>query len=142
MKGMIDIWNNDNECFRWCLVRHLNPVNINIAKIRYVDKEFPNQLDFKGVKSSVHKKDYPKIKKQHNIPINGFAYEDKTPYLTYTSKQIFEKHVDLLLLSNSKSSHYVLIKDFNRFMTNKTKHHGKKRSFFDIIFNAFLAKKY
>ena len=83
MKGMIDIWNNDNECFRWCLVRHLNLVNINIAKIRYVDKEFANQLDFKGVKSSVHKKDYPKIEKQHNIPINGFGYEDKIPYLYF-----------------------------------------------------------
>ena len=40
-----------------------------------------------------------------------FCYEDETPYIyrIYTSKQTFEEHVDLLLLANSKHSHYVLI---------------------------------
>ena len=46
-----------------------------------------------------------------------FGYEDKTPYHIYTSKQNFEKHVDLLLLSNFKNPHYILIKDFDGFMT-------------------------
>ena len=41
----------DNECFRSCLVRHLNPVSKNPAKMRNAE-----QLDFKGVKSSVHEK--------------------------------------------------------------------------------------
>ena len=29
-------------------------------------------------------------------------------------------------MSNITNSHYVLLRDFNRFVTNKTKHHGKK----------------
>ena len=33
----------------------------------------------------------------------------KMKHRIYTSKQTFEKHVDLLLLANSKHSHYVLI---------------------------------
>ena len=61
-----------------------------------------------------------------NTSIDVFGYEDETPYRIYTSKQTFEKHVDLLLLSDCKNSHFVLITDFNRFMTNKTKHHSKK----------------
>ena len=40
MKGLINILNKDNECFRWCLVRYLNPVNENSARNRNVDKEF------------------------------------------------------------------------------------------------------
>ena len=36
-----------------------------------------------------------------------------------------KKYIDLLLLLNSKSSDYVLFQDYNRFVTNKTKHHGK-----------------
>ena len=55
-----------------------------------------------------------------------FDYEDKTPYRTYTSKKTFEKQFDLILLSNSKNSNYVLINNFDGFMTKKTKHHGKK----------------
>ena len=64
--------------------------------------------------------------KQAARGVNVFGYEDETSCRTYTSKQTFEKHVNLLLLSNSKNSHCVLIKDFNRIMANKTKHHGKK----------------
>ena len=29
MKGLIDIQNYDNECFKWCHVRHLNTVDKN-----------------------------------------------------------------------------------------------------------------
>ena len=39
VKGSAKIKNEGNECFRWCLVRYLNPVNKNPAKIRNVDKE-------------------------------------------------------------------------------------------------------
>ena len=35
-------------------------------------------------------------------------------------------------LSNSKNSYYFLMKDFESFMTNKTKHRGKK-VFVDIV---------
>ena len=120
MNGLINIQNEDNECFRWCLVRYLNKKNPE--KIRNVDKEFAEQLNFKGIKFAVHKKGYAKAGKQNNISINIFRYKDETPYRIYNSKQSFEKYVDLLLLSNSKNSHYVLIKDFNRFMTNKSKY--------------------
>ena len=41
-----------------------------------------------------------------------FGYQDKTPYHLHISKENFEKHVGLLLLSNSKDSHYFLIKNF------------------------------
>ena len=46
-----------------------------------------------------------------------FGYENKTSYHIYTSKQTFEKLVNLLLSLNSKKPHYVLIKDFYRFIT-------------------------
>ena len=36
--------------------------------------------------------------------------------------------MDLLLINDENKSHYVYIKDFNRFMFNKTKFNNKKRS--------------
>ena len=77
---MINVQNEDNECFRWSFVRYLNSVNKNPVKIRNVDKTFAKQLDFKGIKFSVHKKDYPKIEKQNNISINVFDYEGETRF--------------------------------------------------------------
>ena len=118
---MINIENHGNRGFRWCLIRYLNPVNKNPEKIRNVHNEFAKQLKFKGINFPAHKS--VQIEKQSNISINLFGYEYEIPYSIYTSKQ---KHVDLLLLSNSKNSHHVLIKDFNIHTTDKTKHHGKK----------------
>ena len=38
-KGLINIENSDdNECFKWCLVRYLNPVDHDTARIAKADK--------------------------------------------------------------------------------------------------------
>ena len=42
------------------------------------------------------------------------------------SDQKFDDSMDLLLLSNNFTSHYVYIKNFNRLMFNKTKNKNKK----------------
>ena len=39
MKGLIDIKNNDNKCFLWCHVRHLNPLEIHPERIKKLDKK-------------------------------------------------------------------------------------------------------
>ena len=48
------------------------------------------------------------------------------PYSIYVSKEKFEDHMELLLITENENKHYVLIKDFNRFMFNKTKHEHKE----------------
>ena len=68
-----------------------------------------------------------------------FGYENKTPHCIYALKQIFEKPVDSLLLSNTKNLPDVLIKDLNKFRTNKTKHHVKK--FLLILVKTLLQPK-
>ena len=78
---------------------------------------------------------------QSNISINVSGYEDEIPCCIYTSKQTFKKHVDLLLLSNSKNSHCVLIKDVNRFMTNKARLDRKKKHFCWYCLQCFSKSK-
>ena len=60
------------------------------------------------------------------ICVNVFCYENRMTYPVYLSNQNFDDSMDLLLISNNFVSHYGYIKDFNRFMFNKTKHKGKK----------------
>ena len=66
MKGSINIKNKDNEYFRWCLIRYLNPVNKR-ANIRNVEDKFAKQLNFKGMQFPVHKKRLRKNKKNNTI---------------------------------------------------------------------------
>ena len=123
MKGIINIQNEDDgdQMVQMVFSQIFKSCKQKSMKIRNVDTEFAKQLNFEDVNFPVHKKDYAKMEKQNNISISAFGQEDKIPYRIYAWKQTFEKHVDLLLLSNSKSCHYVLIKNIDRFMTNKIK---------------------
>ena len=85
-----------------------------------------NDLGYKNVKFPVFKKNYQKIQQKNNICINVFSYEYGVTYPVHLSKQKFENYVDLLLINDENKSHYVYIKDFNKFMFNTTKHKNKK----------------
>ena len=56
-----------------------------------------------------------------------FGYENKLFFPIYVSDQKFEDSMDLLLLIDDDKSHYVYIKDFNRFIFHKTKNKSKKQ---------------
>ena len=55
-----------------------------------------------------------------------FGYENELVFPIYVSDQKFENSMDLLLLINDDKSHYVYIKNFNKFMFPKTKSKNKK----------------
>ena len=126
MKGLINNKNNDNKCFFWCHIRHLNLVKRHPERITKKDKNMINDLDYEGIKFPVSKKYYCRIERQNKICINMLCYENGLTYPVYASNQKFSDCMDLLLILNKNKSHYVYIKHFNRFMCNKTKHKNKK----------------
>ena len=74
----------------------------------------------------MQEKDFNKTEMKNNICINVFGYEDELVFPIYVSDQKFEDSMDLLLLIDDDKSHYVYIKDFNRFIFHKTKNKNKK----------------
>ena len=47
---MINIQNiDDNECFKWCLVRYLHPADHHPARITKAGKYFAKEFDFKDI---------------------------------------------------------------------------------------------
>ena len=84
------------------------------------------KFKYEGINFPVSEKDYCKIEVQNKVCINVFCYENKVVYPAYLSDQKFSDSMDLLLVSDKFKSHYVYIKNFDRFMFNKTKYKGKK----------------
>ena len=125
-KGLINMKNEDNECFRWCHIRHINPQEKYPQRIKKTDKQYVGKLDYSNIEFPVSVKHYNKLEKQNSININVFGYENKQPYPIYVSKEKYEDHMELLLVTEKENKHYVLIKDFNRFMYNQTKHEHRK----------------
>ena len=49
-KGLINIQNiDDNESFKWSMVRYFNPTDHNPRRITKTDKDFAKKLDFIGI---------------------------------------------------------------------------------------------
>ena len=74
----------------------------------------------------MQEKDFSKVEVKNNICINVFGYEDELVFTIYVSDQKFEDSMGLLLLIDDNKSHYVYIKDLDRFMFHKTKNKNKK----------------
>ena len=55
-----------------------------------------------------------------------FGYENKLVFPIYFSDLKFKDSMSLLLLIDDDKSHYVHIKNFNRFIFHKTKNKNKK----------------
>ena len=56
-----------------------------------------------------------------HIYINVFGYENGLVFPIYVSDEKFEDSIDLLFLIDYDESHYVYIKEFDRFMFHKPK---------------------
>ena len=80
-------------------------------------------------------KDFNKIEVKHNTCIKVFRYENELVFPIYVLDQKFEDSMDLLLLINDDKSHYVYIKDFDRFMFHKT-----KNGFVEVVYSVLVAK--
>ena len=127
-KGLINLKNKDNECFKWCHIRFINPQDKHPERIKKQDKEIAKTLDYRGINFPMKARDYEIVEERFNIDVNVFGYENRV-YPLYVSKQSNEEELDVFFISNEEKSHYVFIKDFTRLMYSevKTKNVHKKR---------------
>ena len=121
--------NEDDECFRWCHIRHLNPQKKYPQRIKKADRRYIKKLDYSNIIFPVSEKQYIKIEKQNSIRINVFGYEEGQPFPPiHISEEKFEDQMNLLLITKDEDRHYILINNFNKFMYNQSKHKEKNTS--------------
>ena len=77
-KGVINIKNEDNQCFKWCIARALNPVDQNSNRLTKELVKQSKSFNWKGLKFPVDLKQI-KIFETNNpsISINVFGFEDE-----------------------------------------------------------------
>ena len=125
-KGLINMKNEDEECFRWCHIRHLNSQIKYPERVKKEDKKMINELSYDEIDFPLSQKHYNKVEKQNNIRINVFGYENGQPFPIHISKETFKDQMNLLLITKDEKKHHVLIKDFNASMYNQSKHKERK----------------
>ena len=100
--------------FLWCHVRHINSSNKHPERIKKNWQKIAEELNYDEIEFPVKEKGFNKIEVKHKICINEFGP-------IYISDKKFKDSMDSLHLIDNDKSHYVYIKDFNRFMFHKTK---------------------
>ena len=101
-------------------------MKIHPERIAQNVKMLVNDLNYDGVGFPAREKCFGKNETKHNICINVYCYENKLTFPNFISDLKFKNSIDLSLLMNENKSHYVYIKDFDRFMFHKTKNKNQK----------------
>ena len=67
------------------------------------------------------KKTLTRLKRKTIFALNVFGYENRLTFPIYNSSQKFENSMNLLQIFHGDRSHYVYIKDFDRFVSQNKK---------------------
>src|SRR5688572_19130911 len=90
-KGIINMKNEDEECFKWCVTRALNPIDKNTERITKELIKQSEELDWSGIEFPVatDANVISKFERNNNISINVFGYEnDVKLFPLYLSKHV------------------------------------------------------
>ena len=126
-KAIINMKNDDNECFKWCVTRALFPVNKHPERIDKTLRENSKRLNWNGLKFPIDLKQITHFEKSNqNISINVFGFDSKVYTLRLFKGEEERQHqINLLLIADDVKKHYCLIKDMSRLLSKQlTKHNG------------------
>ena len=103
-KSIIDIKNNDQYCFLWCILAQLYPVENHKDGIsKYIIHL--NKLNLKVLEFPMKVKDIPKFENLNNLNINVFELTGNVLTPIHVNKNYLQPQIDLLLYQN----HFCLI---------------------------------
>ena len=80
-KALINMMNTDNQRFKWCIARGLNPVEKDSEQITKILRKQGEPLNFKGIELPMNLKDIDKFGRLNPaIEVNVFGYEAECVY--------------------------------------------------------------
>ena len=138
-KALFNMKNTNNQCFKWCIAKGLNPVERGSERITKILRKQAESLNFKGIEFPMSLKDIDKFERLNpEIKVNVFGYEAECAYPLRISKLKRKKKVRLLFLENK---HYWLVNNFSRFMSMQVSKHRCAIEICDRCLNHFANKK-
>ena len=141
-KAIINMKNQDNECFKWTVLRALNPKGNHPERIDKDLKSKEDTLNMKGIRYPVSFRDIDRFETLNpEISISVLGYnKDERVYPLKVSKYTGCKHdIVLLLIKDGEKSHYCLVKDMSALLASQINNHKGTRHICLNCFNGFNA---
>ena len=138
--AIINMKNEGDKCFLWCVLRALYPTNTHAERIDKHLKSKEYTLNMDGITYPVDFRGIDKFEKQNpEISITVLGYnEDEKVYPLKLSKYTGSEHdIILLLIKDGNNSHYCLVKNISALLFSQINNHKEKRHFCLNCFNGF-----
>ena len=139
-KAIINMKNQDNECFKWCVLRALNPKDTNPDRIDNDLKSKQDTINMEGIRYPVSFRDIDRFESQNpNISISVFGYnQNERVYPLKVSKYTGCEHdINLMLIKDGENSHYCLIKNMSALLASQINNHKGTRNICLNCLNSF-----
>ena len=143
-KAIINMKNQDDKCFLWCVLRALNPKDNHPER---VDKDLISKqdtLNMKGIKYPVSFRDIDRFESLNpNISITVLGYnKDSRVYPLKVSNYTGSEHdITLMLLKDGENSHYCLVNNISALLIAQLNNHKGTRHICLSCSNGFNTKQ-
>ena len=143
-KAIINMKNQDNECFKWCVLRALNPKNNHPER---VDRDLISKQDtlkMKGIKYPVSFRDIDRFESLNpniSITVLGYNQDERVYPLKVSNFTGCEHDITLMLLKDGENSHYCLVNNMSALITSQINNHKGTRNICLNCFNGYNTKQ-
>ena len=130
--AIINMKNQDEECFKWCILRALNPKDKNADRIDSDLKSKQDTFNMEGIRYPTNFRDIDRFEHLNlNISISVLGYnKEERVYPLKISKCTRRKHdIVLLLIKDGEKTHYCLVKNISALLSSQINNHDHKRYF-------------
>ena len=138
--AIINMKNQDEECFKWCVLRALYPKDKNAERIDKDLKSKQDTLNMKGIHYPVNFRDIDRFESQNpeiSITILGYNKDERVYPLKISRYTGCEHDITLLLIKDGEKSHYCLVKNLSALLQSQINNHKGNRSICLNCFNGF-----
>ena len=138
--AIINMKNQDEECFKWCVLRALYPKDKNAERIDKDLKSKQDTLNMKGIRYPVNFRDIDRFESQNpeiSITILGYNKDERVYPLKISRYTGCEHDITLLLIKDGEKSHYCLVKNLSALLQSQINNHKGIRNICLNCFNGF-----
>ena len=130
-RAVVNIKNKDEDCFKWCILRGLNPTTENPSRIDKKLKAAVDSINMDGISTPTKVEDITKFEKQNEdiaVVVLGLNEEGKVNTIRTPENAYGRKHLIILLLITDleKDFHYSLVTKPSRLISPQYNNHKGK----------------